>query len=383
MHGQRRIFLTGATGFIGMPFAEALALSLGAKGEDYLFAVLSRGSKGTPYDQRIPVSGQMGGKVIFVEGDVTKPGFGMNDKALALARSCQEVWHMAASTEFPESKRGETFSINLHGTANAIELFEDSPSLEKFFYVGTAYSAGISRIVLDSEPLKEPEGGFRNPYEESKFHAEKAVAASGLPYVILAPSIVIGDLKTGKANTRKMVYGVIEAYARAKMIALRNCGGDGQFFGKGPGLIAHGRYETAKNYIGSDDAIRLMILAGKMGDLGMKYHLTNPVSSTFGALCDSIEKALMLAPTVYSMPQRQAEPHNRILNKSLDTYGAYLYADDPVFGTANIERLVERAQEKMPAEITPGVMDFMVRSYLSEHYPALMQRPPTQPLKSS
>ncbi len=357
MGRKRNIFLTGVTGFIGSHFAGTLVAHLDGRGQDYELLVLSRSKGEIPYDQRVKLPINARQKARFIEGDITKPEFGMCDDDLRMVQECQEVWHMAASTEFTEKKREQTFTINTQGTRNAVQIFENAPNLERFFYVGTAYVGGLADVVMEDE-LKIPEMGFKNVYEESKFHAEKAVRSSELPYIVLRPSIVIGDSETGKADD-KTVYGVMASFARAKQMALKK-GRLGPNAANGFNFVVHGRYATTKNFIPCNDVIHMMLLIRDKGKVGSCYHMANPIASTFGALCDSMERMLGVAPSTYTKVAKEKDHVQRIINSGIDIYGDYVFVDDPEIDMKNMNALMKG---RRVTEVTPNVLDFLAEVY--------------------
>ena len=56
--------------------------------------------------------------------------------------------------------------------------------------------------------------GFRNGYERSKCLAEKEVHASGLPWAIHRPAIVVGDSRTGETRAFNVLYWPLKIYSR-------------------------------------------------------------------------------------------------------------------------------------------------------------------------
>jgi long-chain acyl-CoA synthetase len=63
---------------------------------------------------------------------------------------------------------------------------------------------------------------FRNPYEQSKFEAERLVRAHGevLPIQVFRPSIVVGDRRTGWTAAFNVLYSPLKAFARGTLRAL-------------------------------------------------------------------------------------------------------------------------------------------------------------------
>src|SRR5260370_41994990 len=70
-------------------------------------------------------------------------------------------------------------------------------TVDRFVHGSTAYSSGYieGRIgeSLHAEPASDP-----TEYTRTKRAAERRVAETGVPYLIIRPSVVIGDSRTGR-----------------------------------------------------------------------------------------------------------------------------------------------------------------------------------------
>jgi len=151
-----RIFLTGATGFIGRLLLERLR----REGADEVRCLVSDPSR-LPADPRVtPVRGRLphdvGGIVAALAG-------------------CDRVIHLAGPTgnARPEEHR----RVHVDGTAAL---------------VGAAREAGVPRFVhVSTIAVTYPEKKHY-PYARAKEEAEAVVRASGLDWAILRPTIVLG-----------------------------------------------------------------------------------------------------------------------------------------------------------------------------------------------
>jgi nucleoside-diphosphate-sugar epimerase len=87
--------------------------------------------------------------------------------------------------------------------------------LRSLAYVGTAYVAG-ERAELVRESELDVGQSYRNTYEQTKAEAEALVRSrlGSLPGVILRPSIIVGDSRTGATSSFKMMYWPLKIYAR-------------------------------------------------------------------------------------------------------------------------------------------------------------------------
>ena len=212
------VFLTGATGFVGM---ETLARLLERPGREVVALIRADDNAGA-HDRLEDVLGRLGlghesGRVHAVAGDVTQDGLGLApDEREAIAARVDAVVHCAASVSFalplPESRE-----INVEGTRRVLELALEAPELERFVHVSTAYVAGTYPGEFGEDEHDRGQD-FRNAYEQSKWEAEGVVrAADGLPLTVVRPSIVVGDSETGWTAAFNVLYHPLKAYARGQV----------------------------------------------------------------------------------------------------------------------------------------------------------------------
>ena len=101
-----------------------------------------------------------------------------------------------------EDLKEKIFDENAQMTKTLFSIF--NPFIKKFIYIGTAFSSGIRKGLIDNDFHNldfTPE--HRNAYEDAKFHSENFIAQEckrlELPFQILRPS-VIGGKMLGKEN---------------------------------------------------------------------------------------------------------------------------------------------------------------------------------------
>jgi len=216
------IFLTGATGFVGMEVLSRLLLD--DPDREVIALVRARDAAGAR-ERLFAVLEQLGaeseaGRVHAVVGDITSPGLGLSDTERdAVASRISSIIHCAASVSFALGLE-ESRAINVEGTRRVLDLAERVPSLERLVHVSTAYVSGTheGRFGEDDTDLGQ---GFRNAYEQSKLEAEILVRARpGLSTTVVRPSIVVGDSQTGWTAAFNVVYYPLQAFARGLATAV-------------------------------------------------------------------------------------------------------------------------------------------------------------------
>ena len=166
--GRRTVLLTGASGVVG----RALLPRLG----DFDVVALVH---------RSPVSGP---NVTSVRGDVAEPMFGLAGRDYTeLAARVDAVIHCAAVTSFNRAD-GSLEATNVAGTGH-VAAFAAAAAGAVLYHVSTAFVDATA----DGDRGRTAIG-----YAASKAAAEQVVRASGVPHVIVRPSVVIGDSATGQ-----------------------------------------------------------------------------------------------------------------------------------------------------------------------------------------
>jgi thioester reductase-like protein len=160
-------------------------------------------------------------RAIAVRGDVEAPGLGLDPKRRAeLAETVGEIVHAAASVSFG-LPLDESRAINVGGTENVLEFAQEVRDLSRLGYISTAYVAGDHRGLFREDELDVGQA-FRNPYEQSKFEAERLVRGhmDDLPIQIFRPSIVVGEADTGWTPAFNVIYWPLKAFARGAYKAI-------------------------------------------------------------------------------------------------------------------------------------------------------------------
>ena len=218
------VLITGTTGFLGM---EVLA-RYAERGDRDVFAVVRADSdekarermRATMDTAGIP-SGEGRDRVTAVRADIEADGLGLDPARRAeLAERVSDVVHSAASVSFTlpleESRR-----INVEGTRRMLGFAEeasDRGGLDRFAYVSTAYVAGTHPDEFHEDQLDVGQE-FRNPYEQSKFEAERLVRehTDRLPVQVFRPSIIVGERESGWTASFNVLYSPLKAFVRGAL----------------------------------------------------------------------------------------------------------------------------------------------------------------------
>ncbi|HEX2419651.1 MAG TPA: SDR family oxidoreductase [Micromonosporaceae bacterium] len=128
-------------------------------------------------------------------GDITAPGFGLDtDTYKALARRVDAVVHCAANTGFSIGRQVAE-DVNVAGTRTMAQFAADAGAV--LYHISTAFVAR-AELTRDSLGHDTRDAAARpEDYLDSKRAAERVVRDSGVPAVIVRPSVVIGDSVTG------------------------------------------------------------------------------------------------------------------------------------------------------------------------------------------
>ncbi|MGA7340980.1 MAG: SDR family oxidoreductase, partial [Terracidiphilus sp.] len=179
--------------------------------------LLIRDRPGQPGRQRadsfVPPSERA--RVQVYSGDVSQPDCGLAPADWKrLSAETTRVIHSAATVRFDNSLE-EARRINVEGTRRILDFASGAPRLRSLAYVGTAYVAGERDDLVREDELAVGQG-YRNTYEQTKAEAEALVRSRlrSLPGVILRPSIIVGDSRTGVTSSFKMMYWPLKIYAR-------------------------------------------------------------------------------------------------------------------------------------------------------------------------
>lgn len=131
-----------------------------------------------------------------------------------------EIIHCAGCLDYFDRSTLEV--VNVDFTRHLLEQARRW-DVRRFVYISTSFSSGyLDRVVpeqLHDEPLSDP-----TDYTRTKRAAERLVAGAGLPYLILRPSIVIGDSRDGHYSGKQ--YGLYQLWSGMERLLCREWNAD-------------------------------------------------------------------------------------------------------------------------------------------------------------
>jgi nucleoside-diphosphate-sugar epimerase len=230
-----KIFMTGASGYIGSKLAGKLA-----EAGHNLTILLRDPLKAEEFSAT-------GIKIIY--GDI------LNREVLrAGMENCDWVFHLAAYTRPVSRDPDFPYRINVSGTLNVLDSAREQ-SVKKVIITSTAGTLGYSKDGTSVGETTNRSPVYHTEYERTKALAEKKSLdynSDNIEVIILNPTRVYGP---GKPSVSNSVTRIIRLY------------------GKGLWRIIPGDGASVGNYVFIDDVVNGHILAAQYGRGGEKYIL--------------------------------------------------------------------------------------------------------------
>lgn len=204
-----KIILTGATGVLGSHIMyEILELFINAKIDGKLFIIARNKGKNSALNRINELLSSSYTPEIIKEKGIAKlhEYIEIIDTDLAVIQDTfsskikdayfiHSAGFVNLSTD--EEQREKIFMENTTITKSLFNLFH--PFIKKFIYIGTAFSSGNRKGLIDNDfHSLEFQPEHRNAYENAKFHSENFIAQEckkiDLPFQILRPSVIGGKM---------------------------------------------------------------------------------------------------------------------------------------------------------------------------------------------
>ncbi len=228
-----KVLVTGATGFIG----GNLARELWRRGDDVRALVRPGSNRLTIEDTGI----------VPVEGDILD-----RDSVDRAVQGCEAVFHVAAAYTFWSRDPPGVSRTNVEGTLNVLEAARQA-GVSYTVYTSTVGTVGLPKEGLGNETTPLDPKSLHGHYKRSKLEAEQealALAAAGMPLVVVNPTAPVGPWDVKPTPTGKMVLD----FLRRKIPAY---------------------LKTGMNLVDVADVVEGHILALEKGKPGERYILGN------------------------------------------------------------------------------------------------------------
>jgi nucleoside-diphosphate-sugar epimerase len=259
---EMSVFVSGATGFIGMPLAKRLS----AKGLQ-VHALYRSEEKA----KRISGEG-----IRLFKGDILD-----HPSLMKALKGCTRAYHVAAFAGV-YSDPSYIYQMNVQGTLNVIEAARQA-GVERVVVTSTAGILGPSRSGLPVNESSPVPDSFFTPYESSKYLMEqeiKNVDQSDIEVVIVNPTRVYGPGLMSESNG---VTVMIKKYIKNNW---RFLPGNGNQSG---------------NYVFVEDVVTGHLLAMQRGKPGERYILGG-TNLSYIQLFDLVREISQITKRLYRIP---------------------------------------------------------------------------------
>jgi dihydroflavonol-4-reductase len=257
-----RLFVTGATGFVGAHVARAAA----AQG-----AQLRLLTRATSKTSNLPKDADL------VVGDLREPA----SFASAL-QGCDAVIHVAADYRLWVPDSAEMYKANVEGTRELLRLAREA-GVRRVVYTSSVATMGFHGDAVVDEETPVSEAAMIGHYKRSKWLAEQAAieaARGGQEVVILNPTTPIGALDTKPTPTGRIVVDFLNKNFPAYV-------------------------ETGLNLVDVEEIARMHLVALERGRAGERYILGGE-NLTLKAILDRLAAITGLPSPTMKVPHAVA-----------------------------------------------------------------------------
>ncbi|KAL5359102.1 hypothetical protein BJX96DRAFT_183561 [Aspergillus floccosus] len=270
---EGRVFLTGATGFLGAHILQQLLCLPGVK----QVACLARGQSGISASARIQKTLEKYNiwdsrlekteKIMVLEGDLTDPNLGLGERQFTwLTNWASVIFHVGARVNWCEPYEAH-YEANVIGTSHIIRA-ATLGRRKTLHYVSSIDVWSVSGFINNVDRVDEDEPlmphinavPYDTGYSASQFVTEELVQrarARGLPTTIYRPGFIIGHSENAISNANdyfsRLIMGCIQ-------------------IGYFPDLATQYLEYVTVDYVTS----AILHIASDMGNLGRAYHIVPP-----------------------------------------------------------------------------------------------------------
>jgi thioester reductase-like protein len=162
-------FMTGFPGFLGSALLPRILRRTDGNAVCLVQSKFAAGAQ-RRVDELCADDPALQGRIQLVEGDITKPGLGLDP---AVLDGVTEAWHLAAIYDLAVAHDVAT-RVNVDGTRNVLDALERHSTMTRLHYFSTCYVSGryAGPFAEDDLDVGAP---FNNYYEATKHLAEADV----------------------------------------------------------------------------------------------------------------------------------------------------------------------------------------------------------------
>jgi thioester reductase-like protein/short-subunit dehydrogenase len=283
-----RYVVTGGTGFIGSRVVSRL---LDSRPDAEVWVLVRRASL-SRFER---LADQWGERAKPLVGELTEPGLGLTDEAIADLGDVDHVVHCAAIYDITAAE-AEQRAANVDGTRAVVELATRLDAT--LHHVSSIAVAGDFRGEYTEDDFDVGQQ-LPTPYHRTKFEAELLVrSTSGLRHRIYRPAVVVGDSRTGEMDKIDGPYYFFGVLAKLAVLPRLT-----------PIMLPDtGRTNIVPVDYVADALVALMHADGSASWDGRTFHLTAPKTIGLRGIYRGIAATAGLPPLRGSLPRSFAAP---------------------------------------------------------------------------
>ncbi len=368
---MKKVLITGITGLVGSAFAVEVL----KRDKDIELLAITRRNEDLTAHERVKkviieqcdfdgtpdIADGLLDRVSVIEGDISDPvHLAMSKKLVGV----DTIFHCAADVNLGADLEGKTFHINYNGTKVLLEIAEEL-GVNSFHYVSTAYVAGKMRgKVMEDQQLATE---WHNSYEHSKFESEKLVRASGIPFTIYRPSIIVGRHNDGKIRKPLAFYFILEFLAVIKERQCAKRHEDPSDWLDMP-LRMHAHPTETVFFVPIDYITSVTVELFFMPAVNKTFHLTgnSPVSTT--AIENAISQTLKVKNVKMVDHLQNPTMDEKLLHRFLGEFLPY-FGSEAVFDVSNIVDVF--GKKSVEWDLDGDKLIQLLGSYYRDNFPEL------------
>ena len=314
---MKSALITGSTGFVGKNLLRSLVKDTDI-GKFYLL-VRNIEKANQILFETFKEAKKLNKIIILLEGDVTSKNIGLSSEDILKIEKVNEIYHLAANISLSKNDREKVIKVNLEGTINIFNTICKFRDITNIFYFSTGYICGKGKQVIKEEWIDHM-NEFRNPYEESKYLAERFIKefmdSHNISVTIIRPTI-IGTKDNSKY--KELMYQTIYYYATIlkKAISLQDIGEEIRLVGKP---------DVTFNLIAIEDLINILLRIRKLSQKSRIYNLASKSNFSVLSYLEGIKEAIGFELNFNFIENKHFDnqtPSESLINRKTENYFEY------------------------------------------------------------